>query len=111
MKEGVDKYIIIGAIAVLSAFAIDKWLKSFTKPINSGYYDGLDLNEVLSKGSTGDEVYELQRILVNQYKSDLGYSGLNKDGIDGEFGGITEKALLEARKVKQISLKQILTNK
>ena len=81
------------------------------KAINSDAYAGLNMNVVLSKGSTGDEVSELQRVLINQYDADLGYSGGNKDGIDGEFGSMTEKALLDAKGVKEISLKQLLTNK
>ena len=57
------------------------------------------------------EVAELQRILVNQYGADLGFTGAEKDGIDGDFGSLTEKALLKAKGVKQISLKQIITKK
>ena len=69
------------------------------------------MNTVLSKGSKGAEVSELQRILIDQYESDLGYSGAERNGIDGDFGSITENALLKAKGVKEISLKQILTNK
>ena len=111
MKDNTNKYLIIGAVAVVVAWGINKWLKSMPKPINSDAYAGLDMNTVLSKGSTGDEVSELQRILVNQYGADLGYTGGNKDGVDGQFGSLTEKALLDAKGVKQISLKQILTSK
>jgi hypothetical protein len=79
--------------------------------INPDAYAGLDLNTVLSKGSTGDEVIELQKVLVNQYGADLGFSGANKDGVDGEFGAMTEKALVNAKGVKEISLKEFLKNK
>ena len=111
MKDNTNKYLIIGAVAVVVAWGINKWLKSMPKPINSDAYAGLNMDMVLSKGSTGDEVAELQKILINQYGADLGYSGGNKDGVDSQFGTMTENALLQAIGVKQISLKQILTNK
>lgn len=111
MKDNTNKYLIIGAVAVVVIFAIDKYLKSRPKPISSDAYAGLNLDMVLSKGSTGDEVAELQKILINQYGADLGYSGADKDGVDSQFGTMTENALLKAKGVKQISLKQILTNK
>ena len=111
MKEESKKYWIIGGIALIVVLALNKWIKSMPKPINSDAYAGLELDMVLSKGSTGDEVFELQRILVNQYGADLGFTGFDKDGIDGEFGGMTERALLDAKGVKQITLRQIITNK
>ena len=111
MNPITKKYLIIGGVALVVIYGINKWLKKMPKAINSDAYAGLDLNTVLSKGSTGDEVSVLQRVLINQYGADLGYSGANKDGIDGEFGSMTEKALLDAKGVKEISLKQLLTNK
>jgi hypothetical protein len=53
----------------------------------------------------------LQRILVNQYGASLGFTGADKDGVDGQFGSMTEKALFDAKGVKEISLKQLITNK
>ena len=111
MKENSKKYWIIGTIAVVVFIGLKKWLKSLPKPINSDEFVGLDMDKVLSKGSTGDEVYELQRILVNQYGADLGFTGFDKDGIDGQFGSMTEKALLNSKGVKQISLRQLLSKK
>lgn len=111
MKNNTNKYLIIATVAVVAIYAINKYLKRIPKPLDSDAYSGLNMNMVLSKGSTGDEVVELQRILVNQYDADLGYTGANKDGVDGEFGGMTEKALLDAKGVKQISLKQLITKK
>ena len=111
MKDKTNKYILIGLGIIVVVWGIDKYLKSKPKPINADAYSDLDLNAVLSKGSTGNEVAELQRILIDQYGADLGYSGAEKNGIDGQFGSMTEKALIEAKGVKSISLKQILTNK
>jgi hypothetical protein len=111
MKEESKKYWIIGGIALVVVLALNKWIKSMPKPINSDDYAGLNLDSVLSKGSTGDEVFELQKILVNQYGADLGFTGADKDGIDGEFGSLTEKALLKAKGVKEITLRQIITKK
>jgi hypothetical protein len=111
MKEQSKKYWIIGGIALVVVIALNKWIKSIPKPINSDAYADLNLDSVLSKGSTGDEVSELQRILINQYGADLGYSGVDRSGIDGEFGSMTEKALFDAKGVKQITLRQIITSK
>ena len=106
-----NKNLLIGAGVVIGAYAIYRYFKSRPTPVNSEDFAKLDLDKVLSKGSSGDEVFELQRILVNQYGADLGFTGFDKDGIDGEFGSMTEKALLDAKGVKEISLRQILINK
>ena len=111
MKEESKKYWIIGGIALVVIIGLNKWLKSLPQSINSDAYAGLNLDSVLSKGSTGDEVAELQRILVNQYGADLGFTGFDKDGIDRQFGSMTEKALLNSKGVKQISLRQLLSKK
>lgn len=110
MKDKTNKYLLIGLGIIAVVWGIDKYLKSKPKPINAHAYSDLDLNAVLSKGSTGEEVMELQKILIDQYGADLGYSGAEKNGIDGEFGSMTEIALIKAKGVKEISLKQILTN-
>jgi hypothetical protein len=111
MNKSSNKILIGGVIILAIGWGINKWLKGMPKSINSDDYAGLDLNMVLSKGSNGSEVAELQRILVNQYNADLGFTGAEKDGVDGDFGGMTEKALFKAKGVKQISLKQILNTK
>jgi hypothetical protein len=111
MKKSPNKLLIVGVILLVGGFAINKWLKSMPKPINSDAFEGLDLDMVLSKGSNGSEVSELQKILLNQYNADLGFTGVEKDGVDGDFGTMTEKALLKVKGVKQISLKEFLNNK
>jgi hypothetical protein len=111
MNPNTKKYLIIGGVALVIILALNRWLKKMPTSINADAYAGLDMNTVLSKGSTGDEVSVLQKLLIDKYNADLGFSGANKDGVDGEFGAMTEKALLDAKGVKQISLKQILTSK
>ena len=110
MIKSKNKLLIAGVILLVVGWGINKWLKSMPKKINSDAYSDLDLDMVLSKGSNGMEVAELQRILTNQYGADLGFTGVEKDGIDGDFGNMTEKALLKAKGVKEISLKQLLNN-
>jgi len=111
MLKNKNTLLIAGVVILVGGFAINKWLKSMPKPINSDAYSDLDLDMVLAKGSNGMEVAELQRILANQYGADLGFTGVEKNGIDGDFGNMTEKALLKAKGVKQISLKEIITKK
>jgi hypothetical protein len=111
MKDKLGKYLLIGVVAVVAVVVIDKLIKKFTKPAIPEDITGLNMDIVLSKGSTGDEVAQLQRILVDKYSSNLGFTGTDKDGIDGEFGSMTEKALFDAVGVKEITLKEFLTKK
>jgi len=111
MLKNKNTLLIAGVVVLIGGFAISKWLKSMPKPINSDAFEGLNLDMVLSKGSNGSEVSELQRILLNQYGADLGFTGVEKDGVDGDFGTMTENALLKVKGVKQISLKEFLNNK
>ena len=111
MNENTKKYLIVGGIALLVVIVLNKVIRSITVPAIPEGYSKLNMDMVLSKGSTGDEVAELQRILIDEYDADLGFTGVDRNGVDGEFGSMTEKALLNAKGVKEISLKQILTKK
>ena len=100
------KFLLIGGVVVLGVYLISKWLHSFPKPQPSDLEkDVLDEELILKKGSQGAEVAELQRILKKDYNADLGTFGINKDGIDGDFGLLTEVALNKAKNVKEIALK------
>jgi len=111
MKDKLEKYLLIGVGVVVAIVVIDKLMKRFTVPAIPEGYSKLNMDLMLSKGSTGDEVSELQRILVDKYGVSLGFTGVDKNGIDGEFGSMTEKGLLDNLGVKQISLKQLLTKR
>ena len=110
------KIIIASAILVgLGGFYIYKNLKETSKMDILDEQDTPDTTEnklnmdlVLSKGSKGAEVTELQRILKKDYNAELGTSGINGDGIDGDFGTKTETALKNAKSVTQITLKQMI---
>jgi hypothetical protein len=111
MKDKLEKYLLVAVGIVVAVVVIDKLIKRFTVPAIPEAYSDLNMDLVLSKGSTGDEVVELQRILVDNYGANLGLTGVDKNGVDGQFGSMTEKALLDNLKVKEISLKQLLTQK
>ena len=111
MKDKLEKYLLIGVGVVVAVVVIDKLMKRFTVPAIPEGYSKLNMDLVLAKGSNGDEVVELQRILVDKYGANLGFTGGDKDGIDGDFGSMTEKALFDNLGVKQISLKELLTKK
>lgn len=111
MKDKLEKYLLIGVGVVVAVVIINKLMKKFTKPAIAEGFSDLNMDLVLAKGSYGNEVFELQRILVDKYDASLGLTGANDDGVDGEFGSLTEKALFDNLKVKEISLKQLLTNK
>lgn len=51
----------------------------------------------LKRGSKGENVKKLQRFLVAEGYN-IGDFGINKDGVDGDFGSLTEKAVLENQK-------------
>ena len=103
------KFLLIGGAVVLGVYLISKWLKSMPKPQNPDLEatPELDKELILAKGSKGAEVSELQRILIKDFNAKLGNSGANKDGIDGDFGQMTEDALIKAKKVKKIALKDL----
>jgi hypothetical protein len=102
------KYLIIGGVIVLGIYLMSKWLHSLPKPQPADLQaETLDEEKVLKKGSQGAEVVELQRILLKDYSADLGKTGVNEDGIDGDFGTRTEVALMKAKKVKEIALKDL----
>ena len=102
------KYLIIGGAIVLGVYLISKWLHSMPKSENTDLQSpDLDEEKVLKKGSQGAEVSELQRVLKKDYNANLGDTGVNKDGIDGDFGLLTEVALKKAKNVTEISLKEL----
>lgn len=101
------KYLLIGGAILLGVYLINKWLHSLPKPQNPDFETTLDEEKVLKKGSQGLEVSELQRVLIKDYSADLGKSGANQDGIDGDFGLLTEVALKKAKGVTEIALKDL----
>lgn len=102
------KFLLIGGAVVLGVYLIGKWLHSFPKPQPADLQkDVLDKTKLLKKGSKGAEVIELQTKLKKDYQAELGKSGINKDGIDGDFGLLTEVALKKAKGVIEIALKDL----
>ena len=102
------KYLIIGGAVVLGVYLVSKWLHSMPKAENPDLQQPtLDKEKVLKKGSQGLEVKELQRVLKKDFNAELGDSGINKDGIDGDFGLLTEVALKKAKNVTEIALKDL----
>jgi len=107
-KKHTFNYIIGGLMAVAVFYAINNWLKNMKKPTMDEQGESfLDTSLVLTKGMQEPEVAELQRILKTKYKANLGNFGDKKDGIDGIFGTVTENALIKAKGVKQIALKDL----
>ena len=102
------KYLLIGGGVVLVVYLVSKWLHSRPKPLPIELQsDNLDRTKVLKKGSQGVEVAELQRVLKKDYNAELGRTGVNEDGIDGDFGTLTETALNEAKGIKEVTLNDL----
>ena len=102
------KFLITGGAVVVGVYLISKWLHSLPKPLPADLQsETLDEEKILKKGSSGSEVAKLQRVLTKDYNADLGKAGINKDGIDGDFGLLTEIALKSAKGVAEISLKNL----
>lgn len=102
------KYLLIAGAVVLGVYIVSKWLHSLPKPLPADLQsDTLDRNKLLYKGSKGAEVSELQRILKKDFNAELGDTGINKDGIDGDFGLITQVALKKAKGVEEITLNDL----
>ena len=60
-----------------------------------GYYSG---NAETVKGDSGNQVREIQCLLVGIFGKNLGTSGPSHDGVDGEFGTKTYNAVLSLQK-------------
>jgi len=102
------KFLLIGVAVVLGAYLISKGLHSLPKPLPADLQsDSLDRTKLLYKGSQGAEVSELQRILKKDYNAELGNTGINQDGIDGDFGLITQVALKKVKGVEEITLNDL----
>jgi peptidoglycan hydrolase-like protein with peptidoglycan-binding domain len=108
-KKHTINYVIGGLMAVAVVLAINNWLKKMKKPTleENEQESILDTSLVLSKGMEQPEVTEMQKILKSKYNADLGKFGDNGDGIDGIFGSVTEQALVKAKGVKTIALKDL----
>jgi len=104
------KNILIGVAVLGALYVANRLYKRLSKP-SAKQLSLLDENLILAKGSKGAEVFELQRILKDELGYDLGTSGADGDGIDGDFGTMTEKALFQAKGVNKITLKDFKNDK
>jgi peptidoglycan hydrolase-like protein with peptidoglycan-binding domain len=100
------KYILIGA-SVVGVLYLIKYLTNKSKKPSAEQELTLDKTLVLEKGSTGSEVAELQRILKYDFGKSIGNTGIDNDGVDGDFGNLTETALMEVKGVKKITLNEM----
>lgn len=66
-----------------------------------------DSTELITRGAKGEGVKEFQRMLVD-LGYDLGKFGPNEDGIDGKFGPVTQKAVIEFQKDNQLLMDGII---
>jgi peptidoglycan hydrolase-like protein with peptidoglycan-binding domain len=106
MNETTKKYLKIGVAIVLGAYLVKYAIKFYKKP-TAEQESMFDNTLTLEKGSTGSEVAELQRILKYDFGKNIGATGVDKDGVDGDFGALTETALMEVKKVKKITLNEM----
>lgn len=104
------KNILIGVGVLVGLYFANRLYKRLSKP-SAEQLSLLNEDLVLAKGSQGAEVMELQRILKDELGYDLGSTGVDKDGIDGIFGSVTEKALFQAKGVNKITLKDFQNDK
>jgi hypothetical protein len=59
-----------------------------------GYHRGMVISEQdAPAATTKDVIKQIQRILVDKYKDNLGTTGDLKDGVDGDWGNLTQSAL------------------
>lgn len=106
MDARTKKYLIYGGAIVLAFIGYGMVMRRLNKPTEE-QMAMLDKDMVLEKGSKGSEVAELQRRLKEDFGKYLGETGVDKDGIDGDFGTLTENALFESKGVRKITLNQL----
>jgi len=98
-------YTVLGVATALGGYFLYKRIK---RPVE--FIGDVDINEntntdpkpkpsqssklPLKKGSKGEEVKQLQRFLIAE-GYDIGMFGVNRDGVDGDFGNLTLKAVKE----------------
>jgi hypothetical protein len=104
------KNILIGVGVLAGLYFANRLYKRLSKP-SAEQLSLLNEDLVLAKGSQGAEVMELQRILKDEMGYHLGTFGADGDGIDGDFGTMTENALFQAKGVKEITLKNFKNEK
>jgi peptidoglycan hydrolase-like protein with peptidoglycan-binding domain len=105
------KKILLGVGTVILVVYLYGVLNKMLRKPSQEKLNLLDMDLVLEKGSKGSEVAELQRILKDELGLDVGTSGTEGDGIDGDFGTMTENALFQAKGVKKITLKDMYNEK
>lgn len=110
MNKTTKKILVGFAVGFLAIYLYGKLSKKLRKP-SQEVLSTLNMDLLLEKGSKGEEVMELQRILKYEYGQDLGTFGVEGDGIDGDFGSATEKALLLAKGVTKTTLKRLKDDK
>ena len=110
MNKTTKKILVGFAVGFLAIYLYGKLSKKLRKP-SQEVLSPLHMDLLLEKGSKGAEVMELQRILKDEYGQDLGTFGAEGNGIDGDFGNTTENALLKAKNVKKITLKEFYNDK
>lgn len=110
MNKTTTKILVGFAVGFLAIYLYGKLSKKLRKPSEEAL-STLNMDLLLEKGSKGAEVMELQRILKDEYNQDLGTFGVEGDGIDGDFGSTTQKALLLAKGTTKITLKQLYNDK
>ena len=106
MNTTTKKYLIVGGAIVLGLYGYRMLMRKLNKP-SEEQISMLDKDMVLEKGSQGSEVAELQRILKDDFGKYLGETGVDNDGVDGDFCTLTETALFEAKGVKSITLNKL----
>lgn len=106
MDARTKKYLIYGGAIVLAFIGYRMVMRKLNKPTEE-QMAMLDKDMVLEKGSKGSEVAELQRRLKEDFGKYLGETGVDNDGVDGDFGTLTENALFEAKGVRKITLNQL----
>jgi len=106
MNATTKKYLTIGAVIVIGAYLVKYAIKFYKKP-SAEQESMFDKELTLEKGSTGSEVAELQRILKYDFGKSIGNTGIDNDGVDGDFGALTETALMEVKGVKKITLNEM----
>lgn len=110
LKYFKNKYILFGTIALVLFlvywFLLKEEIDSML-PGNKNPNGNLNTSKILKMGSKGKEVGALQtRIKKESPNINLGNTGINKDGVDNDFGGLTQAALMAIRGVTEITLSE-----
>lgn len=106
-EELIDEYGSLGKVFESGALSADILTEALGMVRTEATELELTIDRILNRGSIGDDVKQMQKVL-KQLGYDLGTFGDNADGIDGNFGKVTQAAVREFQEANGLTVDGIV---